>query len=141
MSSSDGNMFDHNMFESARDRKERAVFAPIESMVRAAGGYVRPSEDLRPSTLEAARHSCSKRRWNRSLGGLAAAVALLAVCQVPGRFASPMAETAVAPATVMQEFEIRHQAAKGLGFNFNPTWAWYEAFLELRNKQSQRIND
>jgi len=136
MSSSDG-----NMFESARDRQERTMFAPIEAMVRAAGGYVRPSDDLRPSTLAAARDSCGKRRWSYRLTGIAAAVMLLAVCNVPGRFSSPMSESAVAPATVMHEFEVRHQAAKGMGFNFSPAWAWYEAFLEVRKQQDRRVND
>ena len=130
-----------NIFESAGDRRERERFAPIEAMVRAAGGYVRPSDDLRPSTLEAARRSCKSRRWSYRLCGAAAMVAMLAAFNVPGRFASPMTETAFGPETVTHEYEVRHQAAKGMGFGFNPAWAWYEAFLELRNKQSQRIND
>ena len=141
MSKSDGNMFDHNVFESARDRQERAMFAPIEALVRASGGYVRPSDDLRPSTLEAARDSCSKRRWSYRLAGVAAAVMVLAVCNVPGRFSSPISESAVAPTMVKHEFEIRHQAAKGLGFNFSPAWAWYEAFLEVRKQQDRRVNE
>ncbi len=136
MSNTDG-----NMFESNRDRQERAMFAPIEAMVRAAGGYMRLSDDLRPSTLEAARDSHSKRRWSYRLAGVAAAVMLLAVCNVPGRFSSPLSESAVAPTIVMHELEVRHQAAKGLGFNFSPAWAWYEAFMEVRNQQDRRVNE
>jgi hypothetical protein len=133
--------FDGNMFESARDRREREMFAPIESLVRAAGGYVRPSDDLRPSTLEAARHSRSNRRWNYRISGLACAVLLLAVCNIPGRFTPTPGEGTVAEATVTEEYELRQQSAKSLGFGFNPAWAWYEAFLELRSKQSKLIND
>ena len=128
-------------FDNAQDRRERAAFAPIESLVRAAGGYVRPSDDLRPSTLEAARRASSSRRWNYRLGGLAALVMLLAVSNIPARFVPEPRESTLAEETVWQEYELRQQSAKGMGLSFNPAWAWVEAFFELRDKQAKMIND
>lgn len=136
-----GNAFGDNAFERPRDRREREAFAPVEALVRAAGRYVRASDDLRPRTLEAARHATSWRRWNRSLGSLAVAAVLLAICNVPGRFIPAARETTPATATVMQEFELRQQAAKGMGFSFNPSWAWVEAFFALRDQQAEMIKD
>jgi hypothetical protein len=130
-----------NMFERPRDRHEREMFAPVEALVRAAGGYVRASDDLRPKTLEAARQALTKHRWNRRLGTLAAAAVLVALCNVPGRFIPPARESTLATATVMHEFEMRQQSAKGMGFTFNPSWAWYEAFFELRHQQAEMIKE
>jgi hypothetical protein len=136
-----GKPFDDKSFESARDRREREAFAPVEAMIRAAGGYVRSSEDLRPRTLEAARHSVGKRRWNRGAYSLVAATVLLALCNVPGRFIPAAREETASTATVREEFELRQRAAKGMGFSFNPSWAWYEAFFALRNQQADLIKD
>ena len=130
-----------NPFEESRDRLEREMFAPVEAMIRAAGNYVRPSDDLRPSTLEAARHVRGKRRWKRHLSAAAAAVVFLAICNVPGRFVATDVAEKTASATVTREFELRQQAAKSAGLTFNPSWAWFEAFWELRHQQASRINE
>jgi hypothetical protein len=135
------NPSDSNPFDSSGDRREREMFEPVEAMIRAAGKYVRPSDDLRPNTLEAARHARGKRRWNKQIAALAAAVVLLAVCNVPGRFVPTDVAAKTSKATVMREFELRQQSAKSAGLAFNPSWAWFEAFLELRNQQADRIRD
>lgn len=132
---------ENNPFENGRDRRERQAFAAVESLVRAAGNYVQPTDDLRPSTLEAARRSTSLRRWNKRLAGIAALVVVLAVSNIPGRFLPEPAESTLAHQTVTREFELRQESAKEMGVTFNPAWAWVEAFFELRNKQANLIND
>lgn len=128
-------------FDNKQDRRERESFAPIEALVRSAGNYVRPSEDLRPRTLEAARRMRGIRRWNKQISALAAAVVMLAVCNIPGRFVPTDVASKTSEATVMREFELRQQSAKSAGLTFNPSWAWFEAFWELRNQQAKRIRD
>lgn len=130
-----------NPFEDSRDRREREMFAPVEALIRAAGNYVRPSDDLRPSTLEAARYERGTRRWKRHLSAVAAVVVLLAIGNVPARFVSTDVAERTASATVTREFELREQAAKSSGLAFNPSWAWFEAFWELRHQQASRINE
>ena len=130
----------HNPFELPDDRREQKSFAPVEALVRAAGNYVRPGDDLRPRVLEAARHAHTKRQWNKRLTAAAAAVLLLAAGNVPGRFAATDVEGLTSETVVMREFELRQQASKNMGLSFSPAWAWFEAFLELRNEQASRIN-
>ena len=44
------------MSEFGHDLEPRQPdFARLESIVRTAGGYIRPTDDLRPNTLEAAQ--------------------------------------------------------------------------------------
>jgi hypothetical protein len=135
------NVFDNNPFDNKHDRRERESFAPIEALIRSAGSYVRPSDDLRPRTLEAARRKRSSRRWNKQIATLAAAVVLLAVFNIPGRFVPTDVASKTSQATVMREFELRQKLHKSAGLSFDPAWAWFEAFWELRNQQAKRIND
>lgn len=133
--------FETNPFENGRDRRERQAFAAVESLVRAAGHYVQPRDDLRPSTLEAARRATSLRRWNMRLAGIAALMVVLAVGNIPGRFLPKPADSTLAHQMVTREFELRQESAKQMGGTFNPAWAWVEAFFELRHKQANLIND
>jgi ferric-dicitrate binding protein FerR (iron transport regulator) len=130
-----------NPFDNKQDRRERESFAPIEALIRSAGNYVRPSDDLRPRTLEAARRMRGMRRWNKQFAAAAAAVVLLAVFNIPGRFVPTDVAAKTSEATVMREFELRQKSAKSAGLAFNPAWAWFEAFWELRNQQAERIRD
>lgn len=130
-----------NVFDNNQDRRERESFAPIEALIRSAGNYVRPSDDLRPRTLEAARRKRGLRRWNKQIAALAAAVVMLAVFNIPGRFVPTDVASKTSEATVMREFELRQKSAKSAGLTFNPAWAWFEAFWELRNQQAERLRD
>jgi hypothetical protein len=96
---------------------------------------------LRPRTLEAVRHVRGRRRWNRQIAGAAAAVLLLAIFDVPGRFVPKDVAANTSEATVMREFEQRQESAKSAGLAFNPAWAWFEAFWELRHQQADRLRD
>jgi hypothetical protein len=49
----------------------------IEDIILSAAHHVRPSRDLRPRTIEAARKHCQDRRSEQTLGGLVLAIMLL----------------------------------------------------------------
>ncbi len=51
----------------------------IEALVRLAGDYVQPSDDLRPSVLEAARVATNEKRAQRRIARLAAVFLLVTV--------------------------------------------------------------
>lgn len=109
----------------------------IESMIRAAGQYVQPTEDLRPRTLEAARQYCGDRRAEQKLGSLAIAVLLLVSISSPAiRYAEMLQSTASGPSAA----EMHHRA---IAFETRPDvgshWGLTEAFTELRRNQASRL--
>lgn len=117
--------------------REPEAFDSIESLVRAACGYVQPTDDLRPRTLEAARASCRQRRWNSRIGGLALTVILLAVCGFPHWGLSPQGKQIARASETIRHFDLHQQASlRTIHAGFDPSWALYEAFSELRKKQS-----
>jgi hypothetical protein len=109
----------------------------VEALVRAAGGYVRASDDLRPRVLEAARLQCRERRAQRWIRHVAAMIVLLGFATASGQ----------------QEWQdrggpLRIVAAAGFDEFFSPTaaaskrsgdgdWRMFEAFSELRRQQAQ----
>ena len=123
--------------EFGHDRESgQPAFAQLESMVRAAGRYVEPTDDLRPNVLEAAHEACRQRHMSRRLGGLAILVLLLAATG----FSDFLRSSQLGPAFV-QSSELHRRAAQsvvegGVGTN----WALYEAFSELRREQADLLN-
>lgn len=112
--------------------------AEIEVLVRAAGEYVRASDDLRPRVLEAAR---LQRRERLARGWIRAAAALVVVA-------------AFVTAAGREEFDAHRPRpmAMALSAGFDrflmPTagasprcgdgdWRMFEAFSELRRQQAQ----
>ena len=119
------------------DGGERETLDSIESLVRAACGYVQPTEDLRPRTLEAAREACRQRRWNFRIGGLALTVILLAMCGFPHWGLSSRAEQVASASGAIRHYDLHQQASlRMVRAGFDPSWALYEAFAELRRKQA-----
>lgn len=124
------------MSEFNNDRDE-GRFESLESIVRAAGGYIQPTDDLRPRTLEAAREACSRRRWNFRLGAVAVAVILVAICDLPSRIASSRAGQAEKPSQVIRDYDLHRQASLRMAnAGFDSSWSVYEAFADLRKKQA-----
>lgn len=120
----------HNEFDASR-------FDSLEAIVRAAGGYVQPTDDLRPSTLEAAREACTKRRWNFRIGTLASAVILMAVFGLPGQALSTGAGQNKRVSQAIRGFDLHRQASlRIVHAGFDTSWAMYEAFADLRKKQA-----
>lgn len=69
-----------NQFENARDRRERELFASVESMLRAASDQVRVSDDLRTDTIAAAQRACRGQNWQRRWSTVAACSLMLVSC-------------------------------------------------------------
>ena len=124
-------------FNRERDDRWLDTFDPLESIVRAAGGYVQPTDDLRPITLEAAREACSRRRWNFRLGAVAVVVIVLAICDLPSRIVPSRAGQVDRPSLVIRGYDLHRQASLRMAHSgFDSSWAVYEAFAELRKKQA-----
>ena len=117
-------------------------FDALEGVVRAAGTYVRPTEDLRPRTLEAARSEGKQRVRNRRFGSLALSLVLLAVTGLPGLLLTPRESPPDDPARLVREYNLHQQASlRSLRAGLDPTWAIYEAFLQLRNSQAELFDE
>jgi len=111
-------------------------FEQLESIVRAAGGYVEPTDDLRPEVLEAARGACRQRRLGRRLCCWAVLVVLVSATGFPGfLFSSSPGLIAV------QSSELQRRAALSVIENgTEANWALYEVFSELRRERSERFH-
>jgi hypothetical protein len=121
--------FDHN--DAPRD------FDSVESLIHAACGYVQPTDDLRPRTLEAARAACRQRRSNYHFGCLAIVVVLLALCGFPHGDTSSETVLLARVSTSIRHFDLQQQASlRVLQTGLDPGWAFFEAFSELRRKQA-----
>lgn len=116
--------------------QDHSDFAQLESIVQAAGGYVQPTVDLRPKTLEAARTACRQRRTNIRLGSLAVFVLFLAATGVPEFFFS----SNLGPAFV-QSSDLHHRATRSaVKGNVGTNWALYEVFSEFRREQAELLH-
>jgi hypothetical protein len=124
-------------FSYEPDDRDFESFDSLESIVRAAGGYVQPTDDLRPSTLEAAREACSQRRWNFRLGAVALVVIVLAIGDLPSRIMASRAGQLDNPSQAIRGYDLHQQASLRMTHSgFDSSWAVYEAFAELRKKQA-----
>ena len=106
-------------------------------MIRAARWFIRPSDDLRPRTLEAARWYCDDRRAEQKLGGFVLAVLLLLMVTSPAiRYASVLRTQASAPSST----EIHHRAIEYASQpEIGAHWGMAEAFTQLRRVQANRL--
>lgn len=104
-------------------------FDHVEAMVRAAGGYVHASGDLRPRVLETARMERRSRRAKRWIVGAAAAVVALAVT-----FAALLARQPRPSSNQPAEYVRAGMAGGGAS-----TWRLVDLFTSLREKQAEAI--
>ncbi|MFK8113262.1 MAG: hypothetical protein AB8B91_13725 [Rubripirellula sp.] len=109
----------------------------VETIIRAAGDYVQPSDDLRPRTLQAARDLCGDRRAERKLGGLVIAILVVAFISSPvTQYVQALrSQTAPTSSAEMQERALVYSEQPGVGSN----WAMAEAFSQLRRAQASKI--
>ena len=109
----------------------------LESVIRAARNYVRPSDELRPRTLEAARERCGDRRAEQKLGSFATAVLLLLTLGTPAfRYAETLRSIQWSPtAADVQQRAVEFGAQREIG----PNWAMTETFTQLRRVQADRF--
>jgi hypothetical protein len=119
------------------------LFREVEDLVRAAGGYLDVSDDLRPRTLESARAASRERKMRRvaSLGAVAVVLLALATTAVR-RFGEDQhaANPREAPTIVRnsQDFFLLADA-KAAASDGNVSWGMVEALREVRARQSKLI--
>ncbi len=112
-------------------------FADIEAMIRDAGEYVNPSEDLRPATIERAKAIYTRmRRRERCLLGIAGILFIVASCFPLANGAAQWRQSVFAPSAEEMERQAMQTSADSPA---GPNWAFYEAFLKLRQQQSEKL--
>ena len=109
----------------------------IESIIRAAGQYVQPSEDLRPRTLEAARQQCGDRRAERRLGSFVIAIMFLVLLGAPvvAFVKSAQSSSPSVSAAEMEQKALIYAADPSVGSN----WGLSEAFTRMRDAQASQL--
>ena len=110
----------------------------LEATIRAAGGYVHPTDELRPRTLEAARERKVLARGQRRVLSLAVAVILAATTSFPEALLP--VDSSSERAKVIASGDLHRQAMQcSVAANFDPGWALYEAFTQLRRTHAARL--
>jgi hypothetical protein len=109
-----------------------ADWSDMEALVREAGGYVRPSEELRPRVLETARAEAGEHQARRRIWQVALAIALLGLlfsaAGTRWEIASPL------PGVLLQVPADRQQAGGDAG------WSMVESFTDLRRRQAALLS-
>jgi len=103
----------------------------IESLIRAAGNYVQPSEDLRPRVLEAARSQRSQWQAMTIAQCVAAAVVVLGMFLMSGSSTTHKSEPAIFANRLANEF-LPPLASDG-------DWGLVDSFTELRRRQAEML--
>ena len=118
-----------------------AEFRDIEEMVRAAGGYVDVSDDLRPRTLEEARDESRETSTRFWIAVLAMVVIFFAMSA--GKFRGRLTSTPPLKASVSANCDQLHAVAlrKAAQANVDPSWSLVDAYRELRQRQANLIQD
>jgi hypothetical protein len=108
---------------------QQQEYSSIESIIRAAGDHIEPTDDLRPRTLEAARRRCRQQRIGRRAGGLAVAALLLAM-SFPARIDhSRHFESA---------YDVHRQVVlQATGGSACASWGLVDVFTEWRRRQAE----
>ncbi len=109
-----------------------AGFDDVESLVRAAGNYVRPSDDLRPRVLETARSESRERRNQRRMWQLALVVALLGVFTTAER--ARWKAAAAAPGILVEA-----AALVGGDETADSGWGLVDSFTQLRRRHAAML--
>jgi hypothetical protein len=110
----------------------------VAALVRAAGSYVRASDDLRPRVLEAARLHCRERRAQRWIRRAAMILVMLTWLTLIGRDGLQRERSrplGIVVAAGFDEFFAPTAAANER--NADGDWRLFEAFQKLRHQQAQ----
>jgi hypothetical protein len=110
--------------------------ADMESLVRAAGDYVRPSDDLRPRVLEKARVVRKERqaqRWTLHLAACALVGGLLAVA-----LQSPPAVATRETAAAAIGYRLLWTTQPPIGAS-DASWSMVDSYTELRRRQAELL--
>ena len=102
-------------------------------MVYAARNYVRPSDELRPSTLEIAREMMADKMAQRKLASVVAVIGCMLLIGIP--IASRLGEVSVPRRPSSGEIQVKATSLANdpsVGAN----WAVVEAFTRMRQVQA-----
>jgi hypothetical protein len=111
--------------------------ATIEAMVRHAGRYIRPSDDLRPRVLEAAKEHSGDCRAERRLGNLWFALALLLVFVLPAIHQYAIIQS---DASIHAAGEVARRAEELASHpEIGVHWSLAEAFSQWRTLTASRL--
>ena len=121
----------------SESNRPNAKFRAVEQIVRGAAHCVRPSPDLRPRTIEAARSHCQDRRAEQKLGAFMLAVMILLLAGSPlMQLAHSIRARSKMPSTQdVEQRAIEYADRRDVGKNFG----LIEAFDELRRLQADRL--
>jgi hypothetical protein len=118
------------MNEPIHHRDDRS---DVESLIRAAGSYVRPSEELRPRVLEASRVELGERKAQRRIWQVAIAICLLGTMYAVAGDRTPV-PPAFSHGMLQVGPEVRTADGGGAG------WRIVEAFTDLRRRQAALLS-
>lgn len=115
-------------------------FAALEGMIRAAGGYVRASDDLRPRVLDAARFRREELRVRRCVRRLTLVVFVLMALTSTANDRSELmgGGRQLAAAGLWRALVDAQATASDSGDG--PAWGLVEAYTELREQQSAALS-
>jgi hypothetical protein len=117
------------------DNADFEALADVESLIRSAANYVRPSDDLRPRVLESARSVSKERQARRWIGHLATCALALGLLVAALRQTDTPARREPARAAVGYRL---WSAQPALGAN-DASWSMVDSFTELRRRQAQLL--
>ena len=106
----------------------------IEALIRAAGDYVQPSDDLRPRVMEAARFWRMERRTQWRLGQAAVLFILLNLLATSTLQRVELADGK--PPAIARDAE---DASGGPAYRESEHWDTVDAFRELRRRQASLL--
>lgn len=113
-----------------------AEFADLESVIRSAGEYVVPSDELRPRTMDAVKDAIENRKLSRRAGVLGlAALSLWLACWPLAGLTKSWRDEITAPSKADME---RTAAELSLQSNMSLDWGLVEAFEKLRSLKPNR---
>jgi hypothetical protein len=129
--------FEQADWERADRERADGDHAAIEAMVRHARRYIRPSDDLRPRVLEAAKEHCGDRRAERRLGDLWFALAVLLVFVLPAihRYALVQSAASIHAAGEVERRAEELASQPQVGIH----WSLAEAFTQWRTLTASRF--
>ena len=126
------------MFEHADTNAE---FRGVEEMIRAAGNFLDVTDDLRPQTVEQARHE-SRKTSTRFWIPIVAVIAVFLVISV-GMLRGRLSSTPLLMAGVIADGDQLYATAlqRAAQAHVDPSWSLVDAFRELRERQASVIED
>jgi hypothetical protein len=111
----------------------------IEAMIRAAGQYVRPTDDLRPRVLEAARLQRGERSAKRLICHASLFAAVLAFFSAANRDLDLPQSRRTGMLAAAGFNELVSPAASSTPRSGDGDWRMIDAFTELRRHQAQLL--